>query len=242
LICYKPNAYYPYPVIKYRNIIWKKIKGELEMNIKASEDSKIPKGQVTLIGVGRLGIRIGINLIQVHRGGPKIITGYDNQRITETDVIFKLFGAQFGDYKVDFLKSICTHPDDLRKVIAIREDLTLNNLDTLEGDVVSIQIAGGDTIGLTAAIIKKAHWIGAKTISTAGVFGIGEEEIKIMDISQADESNPVVRLLKEQGIKENHRIITTGRFIKDQIPITPYVLDEYANKMTREILKLLING
>jgi predicted ThiF/HesA family dinucleotide-utilizing enzyme len=212
------------------------------VNIKALEDSKIPKGQVTLVGVGRLGIRIGINLVQVHRGGPKIITGFDNQKITQTDVIFKLFGAEFGDYKVDFLKSVCTHPDTLRKVIAIREDLTLDNLDALEGDVVSIQIAGGDTIPIIAAVIKKAHDIGAKTISTAGVFGIGDEEIQILDICEADDSNPIVRLLREEGITENHKIITTGRFIEDQIPITPYVLDEYANKMTREILKLLING
>ena len=211
------------------------------LNIEEMENSKTPRGHVNLVGVGRLGIRIGINLIQVHRGGPSKITAYDNQKISPSDVIFKMLGGEFGDYKVDFLSSLCTHPQDLRRVVCVREDLTPENLDLLEGDVVSVQIAGGDTISTTAEIIKKAHQIGAKTISTAGVFGIGEEDIQVMEISKADEDNPIVRLLKEQGIIKNHRIITTGRFIEDEIPITPYVLDDYANLMTREILKMLIS-
>ena len=211
------------------------------MNIKELENSKLPKGSVSLVGVGRLGLRIGINLIQVHRGGPKKIYAFDNQKITETDVIFKLFGAEFGYYKVDFLKNICTHPNNLREVISYKEDLSHENLNLLKGDVVSIQIAGGDTIPTVAAVIKKAHEIGAKTISTAGVFGIGYNDIQVLDISEVDDSNPVVNLLREEGITENHRIITTGNFIEDKIPITPYVLDEYANTMTREILKMLIS-
>lgn len=208
-------------------------------NIGELENKKIPEGHVTLVGVGRLGIRIGINLLQVHRGGPKEISVFDGQKISESDIIFKILGGNFGDYKVDFLKSICTHPESLRKVTAFKEDITKNNLDLINGDVVSIQSAGGNTIPTTAAIIKKAHEIGAKTISTAGVFGIGEEKITVMDISEVDNSNPVAKELRAHEIEENHIIVTTGRFIEDNIPITPYVLDEYSAVMTREILKLL---
>lgn len=204
------------------------------------ENNKIPAGHVNLVGIGRLGIRIGINLIQVHRGGPSEITAFDSQKISQSDIIFKILGGNIGEYKVDFLSSLCTHPEYLRNVINIKEDLTEKNLDLLRGDVVSIEIAGGNTIPTTAAIIKRAHQIGAKTISTAGVFGIGEEEILTMDISHADKNNPVIQELKEYGIVENHRIITTGKFIEDNIPITPYVLDEYAREMTKEILKMLI--
>ena len=210
------------------------------MDIKELEKSQIPKGHVTLVGIGRLGLRIGLNLIHVHRGGPKKITVLDNQKISSSDILFKMLGGSPGHYKVDFLSSLCTHPENTRKVISIREDVTFNNLDMITGDVVSIQIAGGDTIPITAAVIKKAHEIGAKTISTAGVFGIGDEKIQNMDISQADPDNPVVSELKKHGILENHKIITTGKFIKDNIPITPYVLDDYAREMTKEILKLLI--
>ncbi len=204
------------------------------------ENRKVPRGHVTLVGVGRLGLRIGLNLIQVHRGGPREISIFDGQKISNSDIIFKILGGNLGDYKVDFLKNICTHPESLRKVTAFKEDITRNNLDLIRGDVVSIQSAGGNTIPITAAIIKKAHEIGAKTISTAGVFGIGEEKIITMDISETDDSNPVAKELKAHGIEKNHKIVTTGRFIEDNIPITPYVLDEYSIVMTREILKLLI--
>ncbi|OPY23230.1 MAG: hypothetical protein A4E27_01567 [Methanobacterium sp. PtaU1.Bin242] len=210
------------------------------MSIEELENNKIPIGHVNLVGVGRLGIRIGMNLIQVHRGGPSKITAFDSQKISQSDIIFKMLGGKLGEYKVDFLSSLCTHPEYLRKIVSIKEDLTEGNLDLLRGDVVSIEIAGGNTISTTAAIIKRAHQIGAKTISTAGVFGVGEEKILTMDISQADEYNPVVRELREHGIEENHRIITTGKFIEDNIPITPYVLDDYAREMTKEILKLLV--
>ncbi|MCE5213700.1 MAG: hypothetical protein LLF83_03145 [Methanobacterium sp.] len=209
-------------------------------DITELENCKIPKRHVTLVGVGRLGIKIGVNLIQVHRGGPNKITAIDNQKISSSDIIFKLLGGNFGDYKVDLLSSLCTHPENIRKIISVREDLTLKNLDLIYGDVVSIQIAGGNTIPITAAAIKRAHDMGAKTISTAGVFGIGAEEILTMDISQADDKNPVVRELREHGIEKNHKIVTTGKFIEDNIPITPYVLDKIANIMTREILKMLI--
>jgi len=209
-------------------------------NIHELENEKIPKGHVTLVGVGRLGLRIGVNLIQAHRGGPKEISAIDGQQISGSDIIFRLLGGKSGDYKAEFLKDLCTHPENLRLVNAINENISEKNLDLIKGDVVSIQIAGGNTIPLTAAIIKCAHEIGAKTISTAGVFGIGEEKIEILDISDVNNSNPISRELKAHGIEENHKMVTTGRFIEDNLPVTPYVLDTFSSEMTREIFKMLI--
>lgn len=37
---------------------------------------------MTLIGLGRLGIRTGLNLTQIHRGGPQKITAIDSQKIS----------------------------------------------------------------------------------------------------------------------------------------------------------------
>jgi predicted ThiF/HesA family dinucleotide-utilizing enzyme len=54
------------------------------MNVEELERLKTPKGEVTLVGLGRLGIRVGINLVQVHRGGPKTIKAIDGQKISET--------------------------------------------------------------------------------------------------------------------------------------------------------------
>ncbi|NYB52110.1 MAG: hypothetical protein HVN35_06100 [Methanobacteriaceae archaeon] len=205
------------------------------MRIEEIENNKVPEGHVTLVGLGRLGIRTGLNLVQTHRGGPQTITAIDSQKISQGDVIFRILGGKLGQYKVDLLREF----RGIKEVIPIREDINLTNLGLIKGDVVCVEIAGGNTIPTTAAIIKKAHMIGATTISTAGVFGVGEEEIEVLEISQADSNNPVVNELKQAGIEENHTIITTGKFIKDPEPVTPYVLQEIADIMTKEILKSL---
>ena len=84
--------------------------------IQNMEDQQVPKGRIDLIGCGRLGLRIGINLIQVHRGGPKIIGAFDGQKIDGGDVIFRLLGAENEENKPDFLKRLCTHNEEFRNV------------------------------------------------------------------------------------------------------------------------------
>jgi predicted ThiF/HesA family dinucleotide-utilizing enzyme len=208
------------------------------VDIEAMENQMVPHGRVILAGVGRLGIRLGINLLQIHRGGPRTITAVDGQKISGSDVIFHMLGGENGQYKVDLLSKLSTHPEDYRVVEPVKENLNPENMDIINGDVVSIQIAGGNTIPTTAAIIMKAHESGAKTISTAGVFGVNET-VSAVDISRADEENPIVAELKRYGVEENHTIVTTGRFIRDRLPITPYTLDEIARVLTVEILKTL---
>ena len=53
------------------------------------------------------------------------------------------------------------------------------------------------------------------------------------------QDNPAVDKLKKEGIVENHLIITTNKLIRDMEPVTPYVLDEVANKITKHALQLL---
>ena len=204
------------------------------------ENNLIPKGSIDLVGFGRLGLRTGINLIQIHRGGPSKITVIDGQKISASDIIFLLKGAEIGTYKSDFLKEISTHPKDFREVVSINEDINEDNLDLITGDVVVIEIAGGNTVPTAAKIIKKAHENGSKTLGTAGIFGIGNEEIIVKDISEFDDSNPVIEELRKEGIVKDHMVVTTSTFIRDSIPITPYVLDNIANTITKEALKLLI--
>ncbi len=207
--------------------------------IKKMEDRQIPKGRIDLIGCGRLGLRIGINLIQVHRGGPKTIAAFDGQKIDGGDVIFTLLGAEEGKAKPDFLKKICTHDSEFREVISYPEYIAEDNIDLIEGDVIIIVIAGGNTIPTAAKIIKHAHKKGAKTIGTAGIFGFGDEHIEIKDISEYDNSNPAVEELRKEGINENHLIVTTNKLIRDNEPVTPYTLDEVAKVITINALKLL---
>ena len=207
--------------------------------IKKMEDGQVPTGRIDLVGCGRLGLRIAINLMQVHRGGPKVIGAFDGQEIDGGDVIFTMLGAEKGQKKPDFIKQLCTHDEEYRKIESHSEYITEDNLDLLEGDVVIIVIAGGNTIPTAAKIIKHAHERGAKTIGTAGIFGFGDENIEIKDITEYDHSNPAVEELRAQGINENHLVLTTNKLIRDNEPVTPYTLDEVAKVITMNALKLL---
>lgn len=207
--------------------------------IQKMEDRQVPKGKIDLIGCGRLGLRIAINLMQVHRGGPKIISAFDGQKIDGGDVIFTLLGAKPGQNKTDFIKQLCTHDENFRNVESHPEYITDENIDSVKGDVAIIVIAGGNTIPTAAKIIKHAHKRGAKTIGTAGIFGFGNENIEFKDISEFDDSNPAVEELRAQGISENHYILTTNKLIRDNEPVTPYTLDEVAKIITMNALKLL---
>ena len=207
--------------------------------VQEIEDSRVPKGRIDLIGVGRLGLRIGINLMQAHRGGPKVIGAFDGQRISGGDVIFTLLGGEVGEYKTEFLKRICTHEEDFRKIESHPEYVSEDNLDLVEGDVVILILAGGNTIPTAAKIIKHAHERGAVTIGPAGIFGFGDEKIEFKDISEYDDDNPIVQELKSEGITENHLLVTTNKLIRDNEPVTPYTLDEVAKVITKNALKIL---
>lgn len=210
-----------------------------EDEIEKIENTRIPKGRIDMVGVGRLGLRIGINLMQVHRGGPKIIGAFDGQEIDGGDVIFNIYGAEIGEKKTDFLKRLCTHNENFRMIESHPEYITQDNIDLIKGDVIILVLAGGNTIPIAAEIIKHAHKRGAKTIGTAGIFGIGNEDITVKDISEFGDDNPAVEELRKMGINDNHLIVTTNKLIRDEEPITPYTLDEVANAITMNSLKLL---
>ncbi len=207
--------------------------------IQKMEDKQVPHGRIDLVGCGRLGLRIAINLMQVHRGGPKVIGAFDGQTISGGDVIFTLLGAEIGQNKPDFIKQLCTHDEEFRNIESYPEYITEDNLDLIKGDVVIIVIAGGNTIPTASKIIKHAHENGATTIGTAGIFGFGDENIEIKDISEYDDSNPAVEELRAHGITENHLVLTTHKLIRDNEPVTPYTLDEVAKIITMNALKIL---
>ena len=77
---------------------------------------------VTLVGLGRLGLRIALDLIQVHRGGPKKITVIDGQKISAEDIIFRMNGGTIGEYKVDLLHQL-SHPQNTRQIETIHENI-----------------------------------------------------------------------------------------------------------------------
>ena len=78
------------------------------LEISELEGKKAPRGEVTLVGAGRLGLRTALNLMQIHRGGPERINVIDGQRVSADDLIFRLMGATPGEYKVKFIESLAT--------------------------------------------------------------------------------------------------------------------------------------
>lgn len=201
------------------------------------EKLKAPWGEVTLVGLGRLGLRTALSLMQAHRGGPKRITAIDGQKISPDDLIFRTLGGQIGEYKTGFLENLAG-PGFGKEIVGVPEYLSEKNLDLVQGDVVCIEVAGGDTLPVTAKIIQRAQEKGAATISTMGVFGIGDIPVQVVPIEDADPLNPIVKTLRNLGVR-NHTLVGTGKLIRDWEPVIPPVLDRVSLAMTSEILRLL---
>ncbi|ENN96790.1 hypothetical protein J422_00005 [Methanocaldococcus villosus KIN24-T80] len=198
------------------------------MDVEELEKKLVPRGEVSLIGCGRLGIRVAFDLLEVHRGGVKKLYVFDGAKIEENDIIHRKLGGLVGEYKVEFLKRFFGN-----RVEAYNVNIGKDNLHLIKGDVTIICIAGGDTIPITREIIKYCWKKGIKTIGTNGVFGL-EENIKVED---AYYCKGPAELLKLE--REGHIVVGTGKFIKDFEPITPYTLDEIAKKIVIECLRIL---
>lgn len=197
------------------------------MDIKALEDKLKPKGTVSIIGCGRLGVRIALDLLEVHRGGFEKIQIFDAARIDQNDVVHRKHGAKLGEYKVNFLKEF--FPE---KIEAFFEDINEENIEKITGDVVLIVFAGGDTLPIRKKIVEYCKNTKKVAIGTNGVFGF-DPAIKIGDAKT--EKGPVEFLKMES---EGHLVVGTGKFIKDMEPITPYTLDEMAKHLVIESLKI----
>lgn len=208
------------------------------MTIEELEHKKGPHGDVVLVGLGRLGLRTALNLMHVNRGGPTRITACDGQTISPDDLIFRMYGGRIGEYKTCFLKRLAG-PGYSREIIDVPAYITEENLRLITGgDAACIEIAGGDTLPATAAIIRHAQTLGMQTISTMGVFGISGDPVHVSWIEEADPENPIVATLQEMGIK-NHLLVGTGKLIRDWEPVTPYSIDKVAEVMSSEILCML---
>ncbi|WP_456484189.1 hypothetical protein [Methanopyrus kandleri] len=210
--------------------------------IEELELRKRPRGTALLCGIGRLGFRVFLRLLETHRGGPKRIVCVDGQRVEPDDIIHLRHGARIGENKAEFAARLGrVHP--LREVHAEPEFVTEENaselVDTWEPDVVVITIAGGRTTPVTAAMAREARRFGAVTVSTGGVFGYGSEEVRVVRLEEAE--GPVARELREYGAPSDHVLVTTGRYIRDPDPIPPMVLERVADELAGLALRALSN-
>ncbi len=201
---------------------------ESSENIEELEKKLTPKGSVSVIGCGRLGIRVVMDLLEVHRGGAEKIYVFDDAKIDKNDIIHRKLGGEIGEYKVKFAEKFFSD-----KIVGVPKNITLNTLGLINSDVAIICMAGGNTLPVRNEILAYCKENGIKTIGTNGVFGI-DEKVKVSDAKYAN--GPVQYMnIKEEG----HIVVGTERFIRDGEPITPYTLDEVSKKMVIECLKIL---
>ncbi len=204
------------------------------------ERRKRPRGTVLLCGVGRLGFRVFLKLLETHRGGPETIVCVDGQEVEPDDVIHLRHGARVGENKAEFCARLGrAHPD--RDVVAVpefvREETAEGLVEEWKPDAVVVTIAGGRTTPITARLARAGREVGATTISTGGVFGYGGEEVEVVRLREA--SGPVAEELRELGAPDDHLLVTTGRYIRDPDPITPTVLDRVARRLVEVALRSL---
>ena len=68
------------------------------MDVEELEKMLKPRGEVSIIGCGRLGVRVAFDLLEVHRGGVEKLYIFDNAKIEENDIIHRKLGGKIGEY------------------------------------------------------------------------------------------------------------------------------------------------
>jgi len=212
----------------------------VEDDVREMEERKRPMGTVLLCGLGRLGIRVFVRLLDTHRGGPRTIVCYDGQRVDGNDTVHMSLGARIGENKARFAARLGARRTD-RRVVGVPEYVGEGDAEGVvrrwRPDVVVSMIAGGRTTPVTAALARAASRVGAVSISTGGVFGFGDEDVSVVRLEEAE--GPPAEELRRFGAPGDHLVVTTGRFIRDPEPLSPVVLERVADAITVEVLRAL---
>ncbi|WP_457568190.1 hypothetical protein [Desulfurobacterium sp.] len=205
------------------------------------EKKLVPSGRLVLLGAGRLGIRVFERLIMTHRGGFSRFTVFDGGTIEENDYYHILRGAIPKENKASFLKRRFLTPDTRYKEIeAFPFDFEERYMELLEGaSVVVSTIAGGDTIPVVASAGKYCVKNGIPFVTTNGVFGFGDEDVKTFIPLAAVKEGPAL-FLKNYGfpLKSFYTaFVGTGKLIREGLPISPVILDKIADAISVQVLK-----
>ncbi|MEO2069154.1 MAG: ThiF family adenylyltransferase [Desulfurobacteriaceae bacterium] len=200
-----------------------------------------PFGKVVLLGAGRLGIRVFEKLIMVHRGGFKILEVFDGACVEGNDTYHLLKGSVLGENKASFLERVFINND--KTIISRPKFFSDEDFESLKNSKVVIStIAGGNTLNLISKVANfcvknKIHFI-----TTNGVFGFGNESIKIFKSLNKVTEGPALFLKEEKDFPSDSSLITfigTGKLIKDGLPITSTNLEKIAEAISVEALKIL---
>lgn len=207
------------------------------------EDQLVPSGKAVLLGAGRLGMRVFERLMMVHRGGFHSLMVFDGAEVEENDFYHIMKGARIDENKAAFLKRLFPMQDNsYRKVVAVSDYFQLSMAQRKEietADVVISTIAGGNTLSLISNVADYCVSRNVPFITTNGVFGFGDEEIKVFHSLNRVTEGPAL-FLKDKNFPSDSSLVTfvgTGKLIKDGLPITSMNLDKISDIMVLESLK-----
>lgn len=209
-------------------------------NILELERKLNPFGTLVLLGAGRLGGRFLSRAVQVHRGGFREILLFDGGTVEENDYFHIQLGAEPGENKALFFERLYS-VSGYREVKGFPYNFTEEHLKVLEKAAVVVStVAGGDTLPLIKRIGQFTAENGIPFITTNGVFGFGDEEIRIFEGIENVTVGPAL-FLKEMGFPEAENVVFvgTGKLIRDGLPITPVILDRVADIILTVSLKKL---
>ncbi len=203
------------------------------------EKKLVPFGTLVLLGAGRLGGRFLNRILQVHRGGFAKVLVFDGGIVEENDYLHIQLGAKPGENKALFFEKTFS-VSGYREVKGYSVDFSEKSFPLIKGaSVIVSTMAGGNTLPLVASVARFSLSAGIPLITTNGVFGFGDEDIYIFEGLNTVSCGPAL-FLKEMDIPEGDiTFVGTGKLIKDELPISPLILDRIADIISTIALKKL---
>lgn len=220
-----------------------------EIVIGKDSVEKLKKSHVLICGIGGVGSYV---LEAVVRAGVLNITIVDKDIIDITNINRQLIAlnSNIGKDKVDVAKSRVMNINKDANVIAIKQDITPNNIFSLfQGKNIDYVVDAVDNIDAKIAIITECQKRNIKCISSMGMGNkLNPLDIKVADIYKTNTcplAKTMRKRLKEIGVKRQKVVFSTEIPVEKKIDTkvlgsVPFVPSVAGLVIASEVVKDLI--
>lgn len=220
-----------------------------EIVIGKDSVEKLKKSHVLICGIGGVGSYV---LEAIARAGVLNITIVDKDIIDITNINRQLIAlnSNIGKDKVDVAKSRVMNINKDANVIAIKQDITPNNIFSLfQGKNIDYVVDAVDNIDAKIAIITECQKRNIKCISSMGMGNkLNPLDIKVADIYKTNTcplAKTMRKRLKEIGVKRQKVVFSTEIPVEKKIDTkvlgsVPFVPSVAGLVIASEVVKDLI--
>lgn len=220
-----------------------------EIVIGKDSVEKLKKSHVLICGIGGVGSYV---LEAVVRAGVLNITIVDKDIIDITNINRQLIAlnSNIGKDKVDVAKSRAVDINKDANIIAIKQDITPNNIFSLfQGKNIDYVVDAVDNIDAKIAIITECQKRNIKCISSMGMGNkLNPLDIKVADIYKTNTcplAKTMRKRLKEIGVKRQKVVFSTEIPVEKKIDTkvlgsVPFVPSVAGLVIASEVVKDLI--